>query len=112
MLTAQDFKGVYGILATPAREGADRWDAIDTVDLEETARLTEKLIADGCSGLLALGTTGECATLTQSEFEAFTDCFLSTVGKRVPAFVAAGSRDRGSEGEEPVFGRDAGFRVL
>jgi len=89
MLTAQDFKGVYGILATPAKEGADRWDATDTVDLDETARLAEKLIADGCSGLLALGTTGECATLTQAEFEAFSDCLLSTVGKRVPVFVGA-----------------------
>ncbi|MGO9103033.1 MAG: dihydrodipicolinate synthase family protein [Mycobacterium sp.] len=89
MLSAQDFKGVYGILPTPAREGADRWDATDTVDLDETARLTEQLIADGCSGLLALGTTGECATLTEAEFEAFTDCFLSTVNKRVPALVGA-----------------------
>jgi len=89
MLTAQDFKGVYGILPTPAKEGADRWDATNTVDLDETARLTEKLIADGCSGLLALGTTGECATLTPDEFEAFADCFLSTVDKRVPAFVGA-----------------------
>ena len=33
MLTAQDFKGVYGILATPAKVGADRWDATDTVDM-------------------------------------------------------------------------------
>jgi trans-o-hydroxybenzylidenepyruvate hydratase-aldolase len=89
MLSAQDFRGVYGILATPAKQGADRWDATDTVDLDETARLTEKLIADGCSGLLALGTTGECATLTEAEFEAFVDCFLSTVNKRVPAFVGA-----------------------
>lgn len=87
MLTAQDFNGVYGILPTPAKEGSDRWDATDTVDLDETARLTDKLIEDGCRGLLALGTTGECATLTEAEFEAFTECFLSTVAKRVPAFV-------------------------
>lgn len=89
MLTAQDFKGVYGILATPAKVGADRWDATDTVDLDETARLTEQLIQDGCSGLLALGTTGECATLTEAEFEVFVDCFVSTVDKRVPALVGA-----------------------
>ena len=89
MLTAQDFKGVYGIVATPAKAGADRWDATDTVDLDETARLAEQLIADGCSGLLALGTTGECATLTGDEFEAFADCLLSTVNKRVPVLVGA-----------------------
>ncbi len=89
MLTAQDFKGVYGILATPAKPGADRWDATDTVDFDETARLAEQLIADGCSGLLALGTTGECATLTGDEFEAYADCLVSTVNKRVPVLVGA-----------------------
>ncbi|HET9117109.1 MAG TPA: dihydrodipicolinate synthase family protein [Pseudonocardiaceae bacterium] len=111
MLTARDFTGVYGILPTPANDGADRWDATDTVDLDETARLTEKLIQDGCSGLLALGTTGECATLTEAEFESFAECFLSTVDKRVPAFVGATTlgthetvrrmrflRDRGADG--------------
>ena len=111
MLTAQDFKGVYGIVATPAKQGADRWDATDTVDLDETARMTEQLIADGCSGLLALGTTGECATLIEAEFEAFTDCFLSAVNKRVPTLVGATTlgthetvrrmrflRDRGADG--------------
>lgn len=111
MLTAQDFRGVYGILPTPATDDADRWDATDTVDLDETARLTDQLIRDGCSGLLALGTTGECATLTEAEFEAFADCFLSTVARRVPAFVGATTlgthatvrrmrflRDRGADG--------------
>lgn len=89
MLTAQDYRGVYGILPTPAKDGANRWDATDTVDLEETARLAEKLIADGCKGLLALGTTGECATLTEAEFNAFADCLLSTVNQRVPTLVGA-----------------------
>lgn len=89
MLTAGDYTGVYAILPTPAKEGADRWDATDTVDLDETARLAERLIADGCGGLLALGTTGECATLTETEFESFADCLLSTVNKRVPTLVGA-----------------------
>jgi len=111
MLTARDINGVYGIMATPAKEGADQWDATDTVDLDETARLTDTLIRDGCSGLLALGTTGECSTLTESEFEAFTDCVVSTVDKRVPIFIGATTmgthetvrrirflRDRGADG--------------
>jgi dihydrodipicolinate synthase/N-acetylneuraminate lyase len=89
MLTAQDINGVYAILATPAKDGADRWDATATVDLDETARLTEQLIADGVDGLIVLGTTGECATLTKPEFESFVDCFLSTVDKRVPTYVGA-----------------------
>ena len=87
MLSAQDIKGVYGITATPAKEGADHWDASDTVDLDEAARVTEQLIKDGVGGLIVLGTTGECATLTDGEYKGFVDCFLSTVKKRVPTFV-------------------------
>lgn len=89
MLSASDLEGMYGIIATPANEGADRWDAVDTVNLAETERLTDKLIADGVNGLIVLGTTGECATVTEDEYRDFVDCFLSTVNGRVPTFVGA-----------------------
>ena len=39
MITAQDLKGALAIMPTPAKEGADRLDATNTVDLDETARL-------------------------------------------------------------------------
>ncbi len=87
MLGPRDFRGVYAIIPTPAKPEAARWDAVDTVDLDETARLVERLIADGVHGLIALGTTGECATLTGAEYEAFVDCVLSTVRRRVPTFI-------------------------
>jgi len=82
-------RGLYAIIPTPALPGADRWDATDTVDLDETARLVERLIADGVSGLIALGTTGECATLTDREYDTFVDCVLRTAGQRVPTFIGA-----------------------
>jgi len=82
-------RGLYAIIPTPARPGAERWDATDTVDLDETARVVERLIADGAAGLIALGTTGECATLTATEYEAFVDCVLRTIDRRVPAFIGA-----------------------
>jgi trans-o-hydroxybenzylidenepyruvate hydratase-aldolase len=87
MLSAQDLRGMYAIPPTPAKPGADRWDATDTVDLDETVRLTEQLIRDGVSGFMVLGTTGECATLSHADYEAYVDCFLATVNKRVPTFV-------------------------
>jgi dihydrodipicolinate synthase/N-acetylneuraminate lyase len=89
MLRATDLRGMYAIIPTPAREGAQRLDATDTVDLAETARLVDQLIRDGTSGLIALGTTGECATITREDYEAFVDCVLATVGRRVPTFVGA-----------------------
>ena len=87
MLRAQDLRGMYAIVPTPAKEGAERLDATNTVDLEESARVVDKLIRDGTTGLIALGTTGECATLTQADYEAFVDCVLSTTNKRVPTFI-------------------------
>lgn len=87
MMQPSDMRGVYAIIPTPAKDGADRWDAVDTVNLVETERVVNCLIKDGVSGLLILGTTGECATLTNAEYEVFVDCVLSTVKKRIPTFV-------------------------
>jgi hypothetical protein len=39
MITAQELKGALAIMPTPAKPGAERLDATNTVDLEETARL-------------------------------------------------------------------------
>ncbi len=111
MLSARDYVGLYAIIPTPAKAGADRLDARNTVDLDETARLVNNLIADGASGLIALGTTGECATLSQEDYEAFADCLLQTVNKRIPTFVGTSAlgghqvaarlrfiRERGADG--------------
>lgn len=89
MLNATDLRGVFGIPVTPSNPGADRADAVDTVNLAETERLTNQLIDDGVGGLIVLGTTGECATLTEDEYHDYVDCFLSTVNGRVPTFVGA-----------------------
>lgn len=89
MLKATDLRGVYAIIPTPAKPDANRWDATDTVDLDETARVIEQLIADGVDGLIALGTTGECATLINADYDAFVDCTLTTVAGRVPTFIGA-----------------------
>jgi trans-o-hydroxybenzylidenepyruvate hydratase-aldolase len=89
MLKPADLRGVYAIIPTPAKDGADRWDARDTVDLEETAKVVDRLLSDGVHGLIVLGTTGECATITPAEYEAFVDCVLTTVRSRVPTFVGA-----------------------
>ena len=87
MLSAKDIRGLYAILPTPAKPGANRTDALDTVDLDETARFVNALIRDGAAGVIALGTTGECATLSRPDYEAFARCVVETVNKRVPTFI-------------------------
>src|SRR5437667_11851513 len=84
MTTANDLRGALAIMPTPAKEGADRLDAANTVDLDETARLTESLVRDGATGIMALGTMGECATTAQSDYEAYVDCLLKAVRGRIP----------------------------
>lgn len=89
MLCAKEIKGLYAILPTPARENGARLDGVDTVDLAETERVVNRLIADGADGIIALGTTGECATLSGEDYEKFVGTLLEVVGKRVPTFVGA-----------------------
>jgi dihydrodipicolinate synthase/N-acetylneuraminate lyase len=89
MISAKDLRGVVAIMPTPAREGADRPDAVNTVNLDETARLAESLVRDGAAAIMALGTMGECATVSQQDYEAFVDCLLKTVRSRIPTFVGA-----------------------
>lgn len=91
MLLANEIRGMYAITPTPAKVGADRLLAKNTVDLDETERLVNALIDDGCRGLIALGTTGECPTLSQEDYEAFVSCFVETASKRVPTFIGATS---------------------
>jgi len=96
MLTAKDIKGMYAIIPTPAKPGSEDMDATHTVDFEETTNLINKLLADGVSGLIALGTTGECATVSSEEYKELVDCILNTVNKRVPVFIgttALGAHD-------------------
>jgi dihydrodipicolinate synthase/N-acetylneuraminate lyase len=108
MLTPTDLRGLYAILPTPATPGADRADAVDTVDLDATTRVVDRLISDGASGILALGTTGECATLTRREYDAFVDHLLSTVRRRVPTFVGATALGTHEVIERLRFARDLG----
>lgn len=111
MIHAKDIQGLYAILPTPATKSAGELDAQNTVDLEETERLVNRLIADGANGLIALGTTGECATLSNPDYESFVSCLLEVVGKRVPTFVGTSAlgghevsrrmklvKDRGGDG--------------
>lgn len=89
MLEPTDLRGLYAIIPTPARPGAEALGAKNTVDLDETERLISSLIRDGASGLIVLGTTGECATISNADYETFVDCVCSVIGGRIPTFVGA-----------------------
>lgn len=108
MLTSADLRGLYAIIPTPARPGAEAMDATSTVDLDESERLISALIRDGASGLIVLGTTGECATLANADYEAFVDCVCRVVDSRVPLFVGATALGGHEAYRRLTFARDRG----
>jgi len=79
--------GLWPMLPTPAKEGASDWRSLDTVDLDETARMVEALIEAGVDGLMSLGTYGECHSLTWDEKLAFVGCVMETIRGRIPFFA-------------------------
>ena len=89
MLTKDDLKGLAVMIPTPCKEGAEGWDATNSVDLEETARMIENYIQAGIGVIAACGTTGECASLLWEEKRAFIDTIVQVAKKRVPVFAGA-----------------------
>lgn len=86
LMTVDDVHGLWAIMPTPAKDGASDWRMQDTVDLEETARVVEELIASGVNAIISTGTFGEGATLTYNEKIVFMETIVKTVNGRVPYF--------------------------
>ncbi len=89
MLTARDIKGVCVMGPTPCKEGAGGWDATDSVDYDEAARMTESWISAGAGALAACGTTGGGPALLWEEKQRFIDTMVQTNRGRVPVFAGA-----------------------
>lgn len=86
-LTAEDLQGLWVPIITPFRTDG-------TVDGDGLARLAVRLLDDGAAGLVALGTTGEPATLTPAERRTVAGICASAAmasGRRL--VVGAGSND-------------------
>ena len=88
-LGAEDVRGVFAIMPTPALDGADDPAMTDTVDYAETERAVNALIADGVDAIMTNGTFGEGATLTWPEHRAFADLVVRAAAGRVPVLVGA-----------------------
>jgi trans-o-hydroxybenzylidenepyruvate hydratase-aldolase len=87
LMSVDEVRGVWVVMPTPAKPGAEDWRARDTVDLDETARVVNALIDAGADAVVSLGTLGECATLTWDEKKAFMATLVDAARGRVPVFV-------------------------
>ncbi len=77
------FSGSIPALVTPFRGGA--------FDEESFCRLVEHQIANGTSGLVPCGTTGESPTLSHAEHMQVTETCIKVAAGRVPVIAGAGS---------------------
>jgi trans-o-hydroxybenzylidenepyruvate hydratase-aldolase len=89
MLGVDDMRGVYILPPTPCREGAGGCQDVDTVDLDETARMTEFLLQPGVTGLGLFGTTGEGHSLLWEEKLACAGAVVEAARGRAQIFAGA-----------------------
>ncbi|GAB3529110.1 4-hydroxy-tetrahydrodipicolinate synthase [Arthrobacter monumenti] len=80
------FGSLLTAMVTPMR-------ADGTIDLDETARLADKLVSDGCDGLVVAGTTGESSTLDDEEKVSLFRAVVESVGDRASVIAGTGSND-------------------
>ncbi|MGW1022656.1 4-hydroxy-tetrahydrodipicolinate synthase [Streptomyces sp. NPDC002577] len=63
------------------------------LDLEGAGQLAERLVADGCDGLVLSGTTGESPTTSDAEKSALVRAVAEAVGDRATVVAGVGSSD-------------------
>ncbi|MFI9805418.1 4-hydroxy-tetrahydrodipicolinate synthase [Streptomyces sp. NPDC052301] len=64
-----------------------------TLDLDGAGRLAERLVAEGCDGLVLNGTTGESPTTTDAEKAELVTAVRNAVGDRARLVAGVGSSD-------------------
>jgi 4-hydroxy-tetrahydrodipicolinate synthase len=78
-------KGSLPALVTPFKNGE--------LDLVTLKKLVEWHIAEGSSGIVPVGTTGESPTLSHEEHQKVIEVVVETVADRVPVVAGAGSNN-------------------
>ncbi len=86
-ITYADFRGMLGIVPTPATPDAENWRSTQTVNLAETEKMIRLVVDSGIEMIATTGTFGECATLTEPELNDLVSCVVETVAGRRPVFA-------------------------
>lgn len=80
------FGRVLCAMVTPFTEAGD-------LDLDGAQALAERLVAEGCDGLVLSGTTGESPTTTDAEKAALVRAVREAVGARASIVAGVGTSD-------------------
>ena len=98
------FRGAATAIVTPFRDGK--------VDFASFERLIERQIGCGIDALVICGTTGESATLSDSEHRAVLSFALEAARGRVPMIAGTGSNDTAHGIETSRFAASLGYDAL
>ncbi len=80
------FKGTGVAIITPFHDSGN-------IDFGSLGKILEHVISNGVNYIVALGTTGESATLSKDEKVAVLDFVIEAVGKRVPIVAGIGGNN-------------------
>ncbi|MFF0162342.1 4-hydroxy-tetrahydrodipicolinate synthase [Streptomyces sp. NPDC005263] len=86
MTTSRPFGRTLCAMITPFTESG-------ALDLDGARRLADRLVADGCDGLVLSGTTGESPTTTDAEKAALITAVREAVGDRASIVAGVGTFD-------------------
>lgn len=86
MATPNPFTGTGVALVTPFRKQ-------ETIDFSKLEKLISHIISGGTDYIVALGTTSEAATMTETERHALQDFIIETVGGRCPIMLGLGGNN-------------------
>ena len=80
------FSGTGVALVTPFRKQS-------TIDFSKLEKLIERIVNSGVNYIVALGTTSEAATMTESERSTIQDFVIEAVAERVPIMLGMGGNN-------------------
>lgn len=98
------FRGSFTALITPFSSGQ--------LDLAALKRVVEHQISAGTHGLVPVGTTGECVTLSMEEHRRVVEIVIETAAGRVPVIAGAGSNNTAHAIELARFAKAAGADAI
>ncbi len=85
-MTQQKFSGTGVAIITPFRNDG-------SIDFKSLGKLIEHIISNGVDYIVALGTTGECVTLSKDEKQAVVSYVVEVVNNRVPVVAGMGGNN-------------------
>ena len=108
MITANELKGVLGMMPAFATPDATDVRATQTIAVDNLKDGVDRIIKDGIHNIATTGTYGECYNLLFDEFKTLAVATVEAVKKRVPLFIGCTSSNPREVIQKMNFVKDLG----